>query len=168
MLKRILTWTGVGLGAVVVIGAVSYAFRSDPWGPLSGRALRGEVVREPVGDWSWTDAYSTIAVETRPAAPYSVTTVCFTHEGKLYVPANSGSSKSWTHFAVSDPRVRLKIGDEIYPVRATRVTDEALAETLRAAAQAKYDFPPPKPGEPPRFTDVWVFRMESDVDVAAR
>jgi len=67
--------------------------------------------------------------------------VCFVHDGKLYVPAQSGSTKSWTHYAVADPRVRVKIGDRIYPGIATRVTDEALREPIRQAARVRYNLP---------------------------
>jgi hypothetical protein len=135
---RILRWLGIGALAVAAMGVVVYATRSNPLGPISGRQLTGEVVTAPIADWTFTDAYMTIAVETRSAAPHSVTTVCFTHEGELYVPAQGGSQKSWTRFAVSDPRVRLKVGDKVYPARATRVTDASLAPALTAAAQEKY------------------------------
>ena len=166
MFVRILKGIGLAFVLAAVVGAGLYAVRGDPWGPISGRQLSGDVVTEPVADWSFTDEHMTIAVETRPAAPHSVTTVCFTHEGQLYVPAVEAPGKSWPHYAVSEPHVRLKIGDKIYPAKATRVNDPELAPKLTAAAQAKYDFPEPEDGQP-RFRDVWVFRMESDPDVAA-
>ena len=166
MLLRILKGLGIAIVALAAIGAGLWTVRSDPWGPISGRALRGEIVTEPVRDWSFTDEHMTIAVETRPANPHSVTTVCFTHEGDLYVPAQSASGKSWPHFAVSDPHVRLKIGDRVYPAKATRVVDDSLSEALTAAARDKYDFPAPADGDP-AFEDVWVFKVEYDADVAA-
>ena len=163
---RILKWLGVVVVALVAIGALAYATRTNPVGPVAGRQLTGEIVRAPVSDWTFTDEHMTIAVETRPAAPHSVTTVCFTHEGALYVPAQRGASKSWTHYATSDPRVRLKIGDKVYPARATRVTDESLAPHLRAAATKKYDFD--AGDDDPDLEDIWVFRIDSaPADVAA-
>lgn len=160
MLKKILGWTGWVLLAIVALAAVAYNMRGDPVAVIAGRQLSGEVVTARVDDWTFTDEYQTIAVETRPAAPHSVTTICFTHEGRLYVPASNGSAKSWTHYAVADPRVRIKVGDKVYPARATRVTDASLTETLTAAARAKYDFPAPADGGP-QLSDVWVFRMDS-------
>ncbi|MEE8558269.1 MAG: hypothetical protein V3T14_10330 [Myxococcota bacterium] len=162
---RILRWLGVAVVALVAIGAVAYATRSDPVGPIAGRQVTGEIVSTPVSDWTFTDEHMTIALETRPAKPHSVTTVCFTHEGALYVPAQQGASKSWTHYAVSDPRVRLKIGDKVYPARATRVTDSSLAPALRAAASEKYDFD--AGDDDPDLEDIWVFRLDpSPSDVA--
>ena len=136
-------------------------------GPIAGRQLTGELVSTPVADWSFTDEHDLIAVETRPAAPHSVTTVCFAHEGKLYVPARNGASKSWTHYAVSDPRVRLRIDGKVYPVLATRVENPADATDLLAAARAKYDLGG-EDGESPSLDEVWLFEVQSaPTDVAA-
>jgi hypothetical protein len=161
---KILRWIGV-IALLLALGAAgAYALRSDPLGPLAGKRLAGPVVSEPVSDWSFTDEHYLIAVETRPAAPHSVTTICFAHEGSLYVPAQGGSAKDWTHFAVSNPRVRLKIGDKVYPAIATRITDPDAREAMVAAARAKYDF---DGGDTPP-EDIWLFRMDSvAVDVAA-
>jgi hypothetical protein len=162
--RKIARLTGYAVVALVVISAVVYANRSNPLGPVAGRGLSGELVVTPVDDWSFTDDVSLIAVETRPAAPHSVTTVCFTHEGVLYVPAQGASAKSWPHYAVSNPQTRILVDGKIYPVRATRVTDEALALALRSAAAAKYDF---VSGDAPP-EDVWLFRIDSRMpDVAS-
>ena len=64
---------------------------------ISGRTLSGEEFPYPE-NWDFTNDHFTIAVETRPEDPHSVTTVCFVHEGALYVPAQSGSSKRWPAF----------------------------------------------------------------------
>lgn len=163
---KFLSWLGIGLLVLVAIGAVAYGTRTDPVWRISGRGLTGDVVTAPVTDWSFTDEHMTIAVETRPAAPHSVTTICFTHEGALYVPASGGSAKTWTHFAAADPRVRVKVGEKVYPARASRVTDTALVPALTAAARAKYDFPAGDDAQAPQ--DIWVFKLESAAtDVAA-
>jgi hypothetical protein len=165
MTVKILRIAAYAAGAVVVIAAFLYGTRSNPIGPISGRALSGELVTTPVDDWSFTDEHSLIAVETRPSAPHSVTTVCFTVDGDLYVPAQEASTKSWTHYAVSNPAVRILVDGRIYPVRATRVSDPSLIQRLRDAIAAKYDFVDPNAEVP---EDLWVFRMESARDVAAR
>ena len=165
MWKKILRWAGLAAAGLAVVFAIVVATRDDPIGMMPGRALSGEVVTTPVSDWSFSDEHMLIAVETRPAAPHSVTTICFSHEGDLYVPADRGGSKTWTHFAVSDPRVRVKVGDLVYPVRATRVTDDSLRPALLASARAKYDFA--GGDEESSFEDLWVFRMDSaPADVA--
>ena len=165
MLRKILRGLGFTVVALAAIAALLYATRSNPVGPISGRALSGELASTLITDWSFTDEHSLIAFETRPAAPHSVTTICFTHEGVLYVPAQGGSAKSWPHYAVSNPSARILVGDKIYPVRATRVRDESLIPTMLAAAAAKYDFIA-NAGEVPE--DIWLFRIDSVAqDVAA-
>jgi len=99
----------------------------------------------------------TIAIESRPQDPHSVTTLAIVHQGALYIPAQSGSTKAWTHYVLDEPRVRLKIGDTVYLARADRVLDLPLAD-LMASAAIKYpqfagrdlDDPPP---------DIWLFRV---------
>jgi len=158
-MKRALKWLGIGVVGLALIAALAYATRSNPIGPLAGRELTGEVVTTAITDWSFTDEHPLIAVETRPAAPHSVTVICFSHDGALYVPARGGSAKDWPHFAVSDPRVRVKIGDKVYPALATRVEDPELRRVLIAAAAGKYDFEVPQ--ESGGLDDVWVFQIES-------
>ncbi|MGE4607030.1 MAG: hypothetical protein AAEJ52_09850 [Myxococcota bacterium] len=156
---KILKILGVVVLVLVGVGAAVIGTRSNPLGPIAGRELTGEVVAEPVSDWSFTDEHNLIAVETRPDAPHSVTTICIAHEGALYVPARGASAKSWPYYAIGDPRVRVKIGDLIYPVRATRVTDESLRSGLIAAARKKYDIG--EDAEGPELDGVWLFKLES-------
>jgi hypothetical protein len=158
-MKRVLKWLGAGVAVLVVVAGLLCATRSDPIGLVPGRELSGELVLEPVRDWSFTDEHRTIAVETRPAMPHSVTTICFAVDGALYVPASRAAEKSWPHFAVSDPRVRVKVGDKIYPGVARRVEDAELRPKLMAAASEKYDFEPPE--DPAALNAVWVFRIDS-------
>ena len=164
---KILKILGVVVLVLVAVSAVVVGTRSDPLGPLAGRELTGEVVAERVSDWSFTDEHNLIAVETRPEAPHSVTTICIAYEGDLYVPASDASRKSWPYYAIADPRVRVKIGDLIYPARAPRVTDESLRPGLIAAARKKYDLG--EDAEGPALDQVWLFKIESvSSDVAAR
>jgi hypothetical protein len=128
-----------------------------PLGPLPGGRLKGEVVRDPVADWSFTDDYETIALETRPEDPYSVTTWCFAHGGYLYVPSREPREKTWVQNVLADSRVRLRIGDRIYERRAVRVTDEAVIDAIVPAVLAKYELERPQGDDAP---EVWFFRMD--------
>ena len=89
---KILKILGVVVLVLVGVSAAVIGTRSNPLGPIAGRELTGEVVAEPVSDWSFTDEHNLIAVETRPDAPHSVTTICIAHEGALYVPARGASA----------------------------------------------------------------------------
>lgn len=160
-MARVFRWLVAIVLILAAVGATLYARRTNPIQFVAGRQLTGEVVNEAVSDWSFAKDAPTVAIETRPAAPYSVTTWCFVHEGKLYIPASSASTKAWTYFALGDPRVRVKIGDKIYPGIATRVTDEALREPLREIARAKYNLPAQMPANMGSPSDVWIFRIDS-------
>jgi hypothetical protein len=160
-MARFLRWV---VAILVILGAVAgtlYARRTNPIQFISGRQLTGEIVSEPVSDWSFAKDEATVAIETRSGAPYSVTTWCFVHEGKLYIPASAGSTKTWTHFAAADPRVRVKIGNQIYPGIATRITDDTLREPMREIARAKYNLPAQMPANMGSPSDVWLFRIDS-------
>lgn len=159
-MRRILKLIGYAAAALLAALVLVYLFRSGPLGPIPGGELSGEIVSDPVGDWSFSDDHRLIAVETRPGDPHSVTTACFAHQGQIYVPASDGADKQWTRHLLEDPSVRLKIGDRIYPGRATRVVDESLRPELLSAARVKY---PQMVGEMDDETlaRAWVFRIDS-------
>ncbi len=144
------------LAALLVVAALAWFFRSNPIGPISGRQLTGTEASYPA-DWSFSDAHPTIAVEVRPDDPHSVTTICFVHDGALYVPAQGGSNKEWTQIVLADSRVRLKVGDLIYAATATRITEFEPAVVMASAAK-KYTEMADRMGEDiPE--DIWLFRI---------
>jgi hypothetical protein len=115
---------------------------------LPGLWLSGEVVREPVTDWSWVSDVShpqrgnTIMLETRTwyGIPYSVTILPTPRGDKLYIGGSARDArlerefpdyKQWWANVERDPRVRLKIDGKIYEMTAVLVSDPAeLAEIL--------------------------------------
>ena len=130
-------------------------------GPIAmvpGGLLYGETVRGPVTDWSFSNAYRTIQVETRPAFPHSVTVISWVHDGALYVPAMEPEGKQWTQHVLADPRVRLKIGEKIYVARAVYVGDQSDVESHRASVVLKYPEFAERDAEdlPP----LWIFRID--------
>lgn len=155
---KFLKWAGVAIGAVAVVAATLYLFRTDPIFMVSGKRLSGDELPYP-SDWSICNDHQTVAVETRLDDPHSITTGCFVHQGELFIPAQTGSDKQWTAIVARDPRIRLKIGEYVYPARAERITDFAMQEMLPSIA-AKY----PRiaelgPEQMPQ--DVWMFRITS-------
>jgi hypothetical protein len=120
----------------------------EPADRRPGQWLRGEVVAEPVVDWSFSDAVPEIFVETRTwyGIPHSVTVVGAALGADLYVPSIFDPGKSypdgkvWTRNVARDPRVRVKIGDAIYEREAVLVEDAAERERALAAFARKYPF----------------------------
>jgi hypothetical protein len=158
------------IGAVVVIGVAALAIFTlrlvglepgyiDPRSEEFARAnriarpglwLTGEVVREPVKDWSFvteelrarTGKDRMIQLETRTPylIPHSVTIGGdLVRDGKLYIHAHSDpnrmhipfpNDKAWTRNVARDPRVRLKIAGKIYEAIVVSVTDRDEAAAL--------------------------------------
>lgn len=133
-----------------------------PCGPIPGGEISGEAVTEPVTDWIFTNDHSTIQVETRPEDPYSVTTWCFTDGPHLYVPSRGAAGKPWVEYVTADPRVRLRIGDEIYSGLAVRITDDGERQRVAYHLTEKYLLARwgIDPGDPQDYADTWFFRID--------
>lgn len=156
-MKKVLKIVSHATLTLLFVLYIAYQFRTDPIGVLAGKQLTGDEVAYPV-DWRFTNDHYTVAVETRPDNPHSVTTICFLLDGELFIPASDGSSKDWPSYVVNDPRARIKVGDDIYPVRLNRVTDITI-EQARDALVDKYPrFADALPGD---TADVWLFRVSS-------
>lgn len=155
---KILKWTAGVIGAVVVIAAALYVFRTDPIFMVSGKRLSGEELPYP-SDWSACNDHQTVAVETRADDPHSVTTICFVHDGDLVIPAMNGSEKEWPAHVVRDPRVRVKIGDHVYPALAERMTDVSLDDLVESVAAKYPQIAEQDPADAPQ--DVWLFRISA-------
>ena len=156
---RILKIVGAVVGVLFLVAGVGILIRSDPLGPLPGSRLAGDEVAGPISDWSFTDEHMLVYVETRPESPHSVTTICFTHEGRLYIPSQEPKGKRWVEYVTADPRVRIKVGGRVYAGKAVRVTDDALFEVLLAAAQRKYEQYAAVDRE--SLGEVWVYRIDA-------
>jgi hypothetical protein len=132
---------------LIVVLVCGVAAACEPHDRRPGAWLSGEVVTVPVADWSFSDAYPEVFVETRTwyGIPHSVTTTLVTDGGTLYVPSlyyeggDFPAERYWNRNIARDPDVRVKIGAAIYPRRATLVTDPTERASVLAAFAAKYD-----------------------------
>jgi len=128
--------------AIVVLRVVGL----DPKERRPGLWLSGTVVTAPVKDWSFTDTYQTIFVETHTwyGVPHSVTTSCVSHDGRLYLTsvyregAEFPRDKFWNRNIVRDPHVRLKIGDQLYDRTLSLVTDPAERQAVLQSKAKMY------------------------------
>ncbi len=146
-----------------------------PWGPqgaFPGGPFLGASQDRTPGDWSFTDDYELVAIETRgPLFRHSVTILCVSAGGKLYVMARHPEGKRWVQNVMRDPRVRLAIGDRIYDGQAVRVDEARDGAKVARAFLRKYaglDAPhahalggEPAPGDD--RTDIWTFRIDPPV-----
>jgi hypothetical protein len=141
-----------------------------PWGPLgilAGGPFLGRAEPAPA-DWSFSDAFPLVAVETRgPWYRHTVTILCVSHEGKLYLMARHAPRKRWVQNLMRDPRIRLEVGGKLYEARAERVQDEVSADAIARGFLRKYvgieaEHARALTGEPAPGDDraeVWSFRV---------
>ena len=123
-------------------GALLLALGCGPLVMVPGGELSGAVKPVP-GDWSFTDSVETVQLETRPDDPYSVNVWTVAVGDALYVASGRGESAAWAKHISADPRVRLRVGEDVYELSAVRTTDEAEMNAFLDAAKKKYeDFEP--------------------------
>jgi hypothetical protein len=103
---------------VTAIALVALFGCGGPFLVFPGGELRGEVIEEPVTDWSFVDD-SFVDLETRPENPYSVELNYFVRDGQLFVDPAEG--RRWLDYIRADPRVRVRFGGKVYPLQAVLV-----------------------------------------------
>ncbi|MBV1877322.1 MAG: hypothetical protein KUG79_06745 [Pseudomonadales bacterium] len=85
---------------------------------LPGGELRGAVVAEKIVNWDFVEDQF-VQLEVRPADPYSVELNYVVKDGALYI--DPGEGRKWFEYLKQDLNVRVRFGDEIYPVIAVLV-----------------------------------------------
>ena len=134
------------LGLLIAVGC-------GPIAMIPGGALSGDVKPTPT-DWSFSDSVETVQLETNPDDPYSVN-VWGVGDGAHFYIAAGDKTNEWAENLRHDPRARLRIGDDLYELRAIEVHDDAQLDTFLAAAKQKYDFEP----EPEQRANAALFRL---------
>ena len=155
---KILQWTGVAVGALAILAGALHLLRTDPIYMISGKRLSGDELPYPA-DWSMCNDHETVAVETQVDDPHSVTTICFIHDGDLIIPAMNGSDKEWPAKVLRDPRIRVKMGNHVYPARAERITEVSMPDLLASIAVKYPQIAERDPADAPQ--DVWLFRVSA-------
>jgi len=134
------------LAALLVLGC-------GPLATLPGGALSGTERPVPTS-WDFTREVDTVQLETRPSEPYSVNVWCVAVDGELYVGGSRESA--WTANVIADPRVRLRVGRNLFALRAVQATSDAAADAFLAATAEKYGVEI----DPDRRAEAILFRLE--------
>jgi hypothetical protein len=143
-MKKIALIAGGLVLALVLLLVVARIVGFNPGATAPGLWLSGEVLTEPVTDWSFgAKVPGLTAVETRqwflPMLAHSVTVARFHHKGRLYLfsgyPAGVElpDGRHWNVNVLADPRVRVRIGDKLYDVKLVYVTDPVEREDVLRA-----------------------------------
>jgi hypothetical protein len=139
--------------ALLCLALLLSAGCEGPFVLLPGGALEGATAGIPES-WSFTDAVETVQLETRPADPYSVNIWVIALGESLYVHAGANRS-TWVENLEGDAKVRLRVGESIYELAATRVEDQGEFDRFSDAYERKY-------GRRPRngsVTEAYLFRL---------
>jgi hypothetical protein len=132
-----------GIGLCLVVLLVIFRITGfDPNGGRPGLWLKGNLVTAPVTDWSFTETIPYIKIQTESwyGLPHSVTINCMIANGQLYLvsPVPAGEHRSWDDNVMRDPRVRLKIGDNLYDRTLSVVADPSERQSVLQARKKKY------------------------------
>jgi hypothetical protein len=116
---------------------IALAGCSEPFIVFSGGELSGQVAVAPE-DWSELQDEETFQLETRPDDPYSVNIWAVGIGGDAYIGTGPDGTR-WTDYIDADPRVRLRVGDTLYPLLAHPVDDTRERREVASAYAEKYD-----------------------------
>jgi hypothetical protein len=145
-MKKPLIVAGALLACLVAVLVTLRIVGLEPRERRPGLWLTGELVTAPVTDWTFTDAYPTIFVQTRSwyGLPHSVTATCVAHDGQLYLTsvyrpgAQFPRDRLWNRNVLRDPHVRLKIGPYVFDRTLALVTDPAEKDAALEKKARKY------------------------------
>jgi len=158
--------------ACVLVATLVAASGCGPWGPLGvfpGGPLAGETVSGAVEDWSFTDEHLIVSIETRGRLfRHSVTVLCISEGGRLYIPSRFAPRKRWVQNILRDPRVRIGVEGRVYEGRAVRVSERGGDSDVSRAFLRKYvgieaEHVRSLPEEPAPGDDhalMWMFRID--------
>ena len=101
-------------------------------GPVPGGSLSGTVTPPPA-EWSSLVPGGTriCEVESRPEKPHSIQVECFLYQDHLFAQSHRWALsswwpvESWAAIWIAHPDVRVRLGDELFQLRAVQVSDAA-------------------------------------------
>jgi hypothetical protein len=124
-------------GLLALVSALAIGC-GGPLAMIPGGKLSGTVQPVP-SDWGFSDEYEDVQLETRPSDPYSVTIWGVAVGARFYVASGRGLESAWAKYIEADPDVRLRVGENVYELRAVRTDDPQDRVRFMAALKKKYD-----------------------------
>jgi len=150
-------WSSNSLRASLAL-LIPVLFGFGPCGPIPGTALEGNLKPEVIKDFRFVDNVEHCALEVEPADPHSVTVNCWAVGKQLYVGCTDCEGKTWSGKINQNPIARIKIGEDIYRVKASRLSDTGAIERAWKIRWSKYEqepTPEPVPG------GYWLYHLGS-------
>ena len=121
----------------------------------AGGDLSGTVTEVP-NKWQLDEDSAVAQLETRPEDPYSINFTYVQLKGQFYVYAGN-TRTNWVKHIEQNPLVRVRIQDNIYPVRAIRVMSEEELSEFAGVWENLSVFQ----RNPMNSEEVWLYRLEA-------
>jgi hypothetical protein len=122
--------------------------------PLPGGELEGTSKPVPE-DWSFLAETSIVQIETRPSDPYSVNLWAVEMGPVVYLHAGANRA-TWVEHLEADPRLRMRVDEDLYELRAVRVASQEEFDRFADAYDAKYGLRPRNEN----VEEVYLLRLE--------
>ena len=158
---------GLIVVVVVLVGGllVGARFADGPIAIVAGGPFEtGELVSGPEPDWSFVREVGEVEFQLVDP-PRSRTTWILDHEGRAYIPSGYMTTwwgkiwKQWPHEIAKEPRVLLRIGDQIWERKLVRVRSGPAVEPLLAQLSTKYAGGQEIPLEAVQSDYLWLFEL---------
>lgn len=132
--------------AAVLLLVVLRVVGVDPQDGRPGLWLSGESATADTQGWAFASNVEEIFVQTHTPylIPHSVTTWSAVHEGQLYLGSTySGGgvfpdARAWNRNVIRDPRVRIKIGEQVFDQRLRYIDNPELKASAMESFLGKY------------------------------
>ena len=111
----------VGILVLIALSGCQSAFLTLPGKQLTGNEIS-------TSSFEFASEFSLLQLEVRPAKPYSVWLRVVMKADELYIDA--APNRRWHKYLKDDSRVRVKLGNNIYPANAIPITKEELLKTF--------------------------------------
>lgn len=154
--KLLIQLLAFGAAVLLAAAAASWYF-TCPCTRVPGGYLLGDEVASPVVDWTFANRVPLCQIEVGDWLRHSVNLNCMAVDGELYLSCAACDGKRWSTLALRNPAGRIRIGDKVYPVTLTRVTDPATLDAAWQARAAKFGRTDTRPRDP----GWWSFRLQS-------
>jgi len=129
-MKKLLAGFCLGL-----IGLLVWGWLQCPCSRIPGTGLSGNLQVGSVDDWRFVNEVELCQIEVSAVIPWSVNLNCMSSEsGELYFSCSRCEGKTWSTAALSNPRARLRVNEDVYPIHLSRVSD---SDELDIAWQAR-------------------------------
>ena len=124
---------------VTLFYAAALAIPLDPDEQRPGTRLAGNLIDDKNPDWSFMTERQKIYIQANTwyFIPHSVTTISFVADNELYVPCGWCASKIWPKYVAADPHVTVKVGDNIYRRKATKITSEPAKRKIMSVPEGE-------------------------------